>query len=136
MGLTNLTSSIPGLRIQHCHELWCRPAATALIQSLAWKLPFAAGTAEKTLNPKPPQPPYIFYYTSVSNFYFLIIFWGGGGPTSAVCRSSQAWDGTHPVAVKQLQHQILNPLSDKELLFHFFFWLFNNHVIYELWYSH
>ena len=27
--------------------LWCRPAATALIQSLAWELPCAAGVALK-----------------------------------------------------------------------------------------
>ena len=39
--------SIPGpaqwVRIQHCHELWCRPAAVAPIQPLAWELPYAAG---------------------------------------------------------------------------------------------
>ena len=27
--------------------LWCRPAAAALIQPLAWKLPYAAGAALK-----------------------------------------------------------------------------------------
>ena len=27
--------------------LWCRPAAAALIQLLAWELPYAAGTALK-----------------------------------------------------------------------------------------
>ena len=27
--------------------LWCRPAAIAPIQPLAWKLPYATGTAEK-----------------------------------------------------------------------------------------
>ena len=27
--------------------LWCRPAVTAQIQSLAWKLPYAASTALK-----------------------------------------------------------------------------------------
>ena len=27
--------------------LWCRPAATALIQPLAWELPYAAGAALK-----------------------------------------------------------------------------------------
>ena len=27
--------------------LWCRPAATALIQPLAWELPYATGTALK-----------------------------------------------------------------------------------------
>ena len=28
--------------------LWCRPAATALIQPLAWEPPYAAGAALKT----------------------------------------------------------------------------------------
>ena len=50
---TNLTSthevrspaSLSGLRIQSCHELWCRPEATAPIQPLAWDLPHALGTA-------------------------------------------------------------------------------------------
>ena len=71
--VTNLTSihedlgSIPvlshWLRIQHCHELrvgrrcgldptllwlWHRPAPVALIQTLAWELPYAAGAAPKS----------------------------------------------------------------------------------------
>ena len=36
-----------GLRIWHCRELWCRSAATAPIQPLAWKLPYAVGAALK-----------------------------------------------------------------------------------------
>ena len=28
--------------------LWCRPVAVALIRPLAWELPHAAGTAQKT----------------------------------------------------------------------------------------
>ena len=28
--------------------LWCRPAATALIQPLAWEPPYAAGAAQET----------------------------------------------------------------------------------------
>ena len=38
--------------------LWCRPAAVALIQTLAWELPYAKGvglkskTNEQTKNPK------------------------------------------------------------------------------------
>ena len=32
--------------------LWCRPAAVALIQPLAWKLPYAAGAALKETNKK------------------------------------------------------------------------------------
>ena len=40
-------ASLSGLRIQHCHELWCRPAAVAPIRPLAWELPYAAGRALK-----------------------------------------------------------------------------------------
>ena len=55
-------ASIFGLRIQRCHELqcrsqrqlksgllwlWCRLAATAPIQALAWELRYATGTALK-----------------------------------------------------------------------------------------
>ena len=61
-------ASLSGLRIQCCHEmwyrvghrhdldpallwLWYRPAATAPIQSLAWKHPYAVGAAlKKTKN--------------------------------------------------------------------------------------
>ena len=32
-------TSIIGLRIQYCHELWCRLAATVLIGPLAWEPP-------------------------------------------------------------------------------------------------
>ena len=38
---------LSGLRIWCCHELWCRLAATALIQPLAWDLPYATDTALK-----------------------------------------------------------------------------------------
>ena len=45
------TGSIPGA-IQWVKDpallwLWCRPAATALIQLLAWESPYAVGTALK-----------------------------------------------------------------------------------------
>ena len=58
-------ASLSGLRIQHCHELWsrsqmqlrscdpgllwlwCRPAAVAPIQHLAWELPHATVTSPK-----------------------------------------------------------------------------------------
>ena len=35
------------LRMQHGHELWPRPAATALIRPLAWGFPYAMGAALK-----------------------------------------------------------------------------------------
>ena len=40
---------LTGLRIRCCCELWlwCRPAATALIWSLAWRPPYAVGMALK-----------------------------------------------------------------------------------------
>ena len=41
-----------GLRIWRCHELWCRPAATALIRPLVWELPFAVGSALKSKEKK------------------------------------------------------------------------------------
>ena len=40
-------ASLSGLRIWHCHELWCRLAAAALIQHLAWELPYAVGAVLK-----------------------------------------------------------------------------------------
>ena len=53
---------LSGLRIQHCHELWCRsqtwlksgiavlwcrPAAVAPIRPLAWEPPYAVGVTLK-----------------------------------------------------------------------------------------
>ena len=50
------TSSTPGLaqwvRIQCCHELWCRPVATAPIRPLAWEPTYARGVALKRQNKK------------------------------------------------------------------------------------
>ena len=54
---TNLTSvhedvgSNPGLTLSVKDPvwLWCRPVATALIQPLAWELPYAVGAALKKL---------------------------------------------------------------------------------------
>ena len=44
-----------GFRIQCCCELWCsRPAAAALIWSLAWELPYAPGAALKRKKKKEP----------------------------------------------------------------------------------
>ena len=45
-------ASLSGLRIQYCHELWCRLAATALIRPLAWDLPYAVGVALKSQKKK------------------------------------------------------------------------------------
>ena len=38
---------LSGLRTQYFHELWCRLAATAPIQPLAWEFPYASGVALK-----------------------------------------------------------------------------------------
>ena len=40
-------ASLSGLRILHCHKLWCRPAAAVPIRPLAWELPYATGVALK-----------------------------------------------------------------------------------------
>ena len=55
-------ASLSGLRIQRCHELWCRSqtrlgshvavavarlVATAPIQPLAWEPPYAVGAAQE-----------------------------------------------------------------------------------------
>ena len=37
-----------GLSIQHCCELWCRPAAVAPVRPLAWDHPFVSGLALKS----------------------------------------------------------------------------------------
>ena len=56
-------ASLGGLRIWHCHTLgpellwlWYRPAATVLIQPLAWELPYAMGAALKKTKKKRIQP--------------------------------------------------------------------------------
>ena len=43
---------LSGLRIWHCREIWCRPAAVALIGSLAWEPPYEAGAALKSKKKK------------------------------------------------------------------------------------
>ena len=42
--------------------LWCRPAAVAPIQSLAWELPYAKGTALKKKKEKEKKPELIVLY--------------------------------------------------------------------------
>ena len=48
---------LSGLRIQRCRELWCRPAAVAPIQPLAWDLPYAANATLKSPLPPKKKPP-------------------------------------------------------------------------------
>ena len=43
---------LSGLRIRHCHELWCSPAATILIRPLAWEPPYATGAALEKMGKK------------------------------------------------------------------------------------
>ena len=52
-------------------ELWCRPAATASIQPLAWELPCVAGAALKTLPPPPKKSP---VFLSGLNFSVTLSF--------------------------------------------------------------
>ena len=40
-------TSLSGLRIRRCCELWHRLVATALIQPVAWEPPYAVGSALK-----------------------------------------------------------------------------------------
>ena len=64
-------SLFSGLRIWHCHGcgvghslssaptllwLWCRLAAAAPLQPLAWELPYAMGVALKSKKKKKPDP--------------------------------------------------------------------------------
>ena len=57
--------------------LWCRPAATAPIQPLAWKPPYAAGAAlKKTEQKKPKKTTELFDFSILlveSIFFFLNI---------------------------------------------------------------
>ena len=66
--------------IGHSHSLdpellwlWCRPAATALIQSLAWELPHAVGLALKQTNKQTKSACLIAEYFRVVRFKFCII---------------------------------------------------------------
>ena len=45
-------ASLSGLRIWRCRELWCRPAAVAQIQPLAWEPPYAMAVALKSKKKK------------------------------------------------------------------------------------
>ena len=49
-------ASLNGLRIWCWCELWCRPAAAAPIQPLAWELPYAVGVALKSKKRKRKLP--------------------------------------------------------------------------------
>ena len=50
MGVRSL-ASLCGLRIWRCRELWCRLAAVALNEPLAWEPPYAASAALTALPP-------------------------------------------------------------------------------------
>ena len=55
--------------------LWCRPAATALIQPLAWEPPYAAGTALKGPKNKSIDhkcKAYFWAFNSISLIYMSI----------------------------------------------------------------
>jgi len=41
-------ASLSALRIWHCCELWCRPAAVASIKPLAWETPYTEDAALKS----------------------------------------------------------------------------------------
>ena len=51
-----IRASLSGLRIQHCCKLWRRPAAAAVIQTLAWELPCIVGGKVLLLNQTVLQP--------------------------------------------------------------------------------
>ena len=85
-------ASLSGLRVWHCHELWCklqswlrsgiavawrRPSAIALIWPLAWELLYAVGVAlkkKKSAKRKAQQPKtthYCFCYPGNTDNLFL-----------------------------------------------------------------
>ena len=88
------------LRIWHCGKLWCRlrlgsdaallwlwhrPAATALIGSLAWEPPYALGMALKRQKDKTNQHKYIILSEShMFNYYICmkyLFFFAGPDPS-------------------------------------------------------
>ena len=82
-------ASLSGLRIQHCHEPWCRsqmllgsgllwrrPAATAPIGPLAQEPPYTAGGALKsktkqTNKQKQKETDEVDFQTYISKYFFL-----------------------------------------------------------------
>ena len=83
-------SSLSGLRIWCCCELhcslqmwlrlallwlWCRPAATALIQPLAWEPPCAAGAALKKAKKKKKEKRKICGKVMVANMNLDTFWW-------------------------------------------------------------
>ena len=65
-------ASLSGLRILRCCELWCRPAATAPIRSLAWEPPYAAGVALKRRKKRRKEK---YMYQFISYIHYNIKHW-------------------------------------------------------------
>ena len=53
---SSITSPFPGVKDLVLLWLWYRPAAAALIQHLAWELPYAAGAVPKSKKQKNQKP--------------------------------------------------------------------------------
>ena len=54
--------------------LWCRPAATALIQPLAWEPPYAVGAALKETKTKTPPHSRLFLKTDTQQQHKVSTF--------------------------------------------------------------
>ena len=84
--------------------LWCRLAAAALIQSLAWELSFAAGMA---LKKKDYQPPNWFFFC-----FFCFFVFSRAAPSA--CGGSQA-RGLIGAVAASLRHRHGNAGSEPRL---------------------
>ena len=65
-------ASLSGLRIWHCRELWCRPAATTPIWLLAWEPPYGSGVALKQKQNKILKI-YLYFIEAIVSFISLRI---------------------------------------------------------------
>ena len=93
---------LSGLRIWCCRELWCRPAAAALILPLAWEIPYAAGAALKKAEKKKDLSRTFDISRSCSNPGSLTHC--AGQRIKPVSHSSQ--DATDPLAPQQKLQQL------------------------------